>query len=63
MGVESDVVKLKRVVYGDGNGNKGLVRKLDAVEIGLRSLRKQSWFIIALLCSMWLKTIISALMH
>ncbi len=46
------IEKLERSIYGDGNGEKGLIRRVDGMEIFLKSIRKQNWAIIGLLTAL-----------
>ena len=46
---EKDISNLKTTVFGDGNGNKGLVRRTDGLEFKYGYLVKQNWAIILLL--------------
>lgn len=52
---------MKLVLFGDGNGNKGLIRRTDSLENHISVLRKQSWAIIALLGTLWMERILSVL--
>lgn len=51
---------LKLVIFGDGNGNKGLIRRVDHIEHRLGVLAKQNWAIILLLASLWMERILAA---
>ena len=50
--IEGAVEKLERSVYGDGNGEKGLIRRVDDIERKLDSIRKQNRVIIGMLATM-----------
>lgn len=50
--IEGAVEKLERAVFGDGNGEKGLIRRVDDIEHKLDAIRKQNWMIIGILLSL-----------
>lgn len=57
------IIRLKTIVSGDGNGNLGLVRKVDKLELSLGFLRKQSWAVIGLLSAILGSMIFEILRH
>jgi len=48
-----DIAELELSVYGDGNGNKGLIRRVDALEHEVKFIQKQNWAIIAMLLGLY----------
>jgi len=48
-----DIAELELAVYGDGNGNKGLIRRVDALEREVRFIQKQNWVIMAMLLGLY----------
>lgn len=43
-----DIHDLILKVDGDGNGNKGLIRRVDMIENSIRFIKRQNWAIIAM---------------
>lgn len=44
---------LELAVFGDGNGNKGLIRRVDGLEREVQFIKKQNWVIIAMLLGLY----------
>lgn len=59
--MEKELEHMKLVLFGDGNGNKGLIRRTDSLENHISVLRRQSWAIIVLLGSLWMERILTSL--
>lgn len=51
----NDIASLKLAIFGDGNGNKGLIRRVDS----LAFIKLQNWIIIALLSPIIVNVILS----
>ncbi len=55
--LEKDVTNIRRSLYGDGNGEIGLIRRVDKIEYIVNSIRKQNWFLIGMIAGIYIKVI------
>ena len=56
-----DIHGLKLAVYGDNNGNRGIIRRVDDIEHQTKFIKKQNWVIIAMLLGLYVEFIKSLL--
>ena len=57
----SDIHGLKLAVYGDNNGNRGIIRRVDDIEHQTKFIKKQNWVIIAMLLGLYVEFVKSLL--
>ena len=55
---KKDIGKLSKSLYGDGNGNPGLIRRVDKIELQQAMVIRQNWAIIGMLVGIVTKLIV-----
>lgn len=53
--LHTDITRLKLKVDGDGNGNKGLIRRMDAVDLKLNAIITLLLIVVTALAAEWVR--------